>query len=87
MQVNAKSKLIVPSILTKNNILTPRPSHPWLGHWYWSGTCCMLAYYIASCSHALHVRSCDMSGTNMVLWPGTCPARPSLRYTTVLIMH
>ena len=25
-----------------------------------------------------------MSGTNMVLWPGTCPARPGLRYATDL---
>ena len=37
---------------------------------------------LASCLHTLLVRSCDMSGTNMVLWPGTCPTRPSLRYAT-----
>ena len=30
-------------------------------------------------------RSRDMSGTNMVLWPGTCPARPGLRYATGLM--
>ena len=24
----------------------------------------------------------DMSGTNAVLWVGTCPARPALRYAT-----
>ena len=32
---------------------------------------------------ALCSRSRDMSGTNMVLWPDTCPARPSLGYATV----
>ena len=37
---------------------------------------------LASCLRTLLMRSRDMSGTNMVLWPGTCPARPSLRYTT-----
>ena len=35
---------------------------------------CMLA-----CAHAI-LR--DMGGTNAVLWAGTCPARPTLRYTT-----
>ena len=32
---------------------------------------------------ALCSRSRDMSGTNMMLWPGTCPARPGLGYATV----
>ena len=31
---------------------------------------------------APHVRSHDMSGTNMVLWQGTCPVRPGLHYAT-----
>ena len=42
---------------------------------YWPGT-------------LAHLRACvrlhDMSGTNMVLWPGTCPARPGLCYATDL---
>ena len=37
----------------------------------------------------LALRSCarlrDMSGTNMLLWPGTCPARPGLRYATEIL--
>ena len=35
---------------------------------------------------ALRVRSHDMSRTNMMLWPGTCPAKPSLRYTTGVLV-
>ena len=34
---------------------------------------------LASCSRT---RLRDRSGTNMVPWPGTCPARPALRYAT-----
>ena len=44
------------------------------GHWYWLGICWR--------SRVLHTRLCDMSGMNMVLWPGTCPARPDLGYAT-----
>ena len=37
---------------------------------------------LASCSCALRARLRDMTGTNMVLWLGTCLARPGLCYTT-----
>ena len=37
---------------------------------------------LASLSRVLHMRSRDMSGTNVVLWPGTCPDRPDLCYAT-----
>ena len=40
---------------------------------------------LASRSCVLRARLCDMSGTNMVLWAGTCPARPALRYATACI--
>ena len=33
-------------------------------------------------SRALRARLRDMSRTNTVLWPGTCPARPGLCYAT-----
>ena len=35
----------------------------------------------------LCARLCDMSRTSMVLWPGTCPARPSLHYATAWWEH
>ena len=35
-------------------------------------------------SLALRARLRDMSGTNVVLWAGTCPGRPVLCYATVL---
>ena len=50
-------------------------SGQWHGQVHWPGT---LAHSRAC------VRLHDMSGTNMVLWPGMCPARPGLRYTTDL---
>ena len=37
---------------------------------------------LASRSHALCARSHNISGTNMVLWPGTYPPRPALCYFT-----
>ena len=39
---------------------------------------------LASRSRAIRARLRAMSGTNMVLWAGTCPARPALRYATAL---
>ena len=43
----------------------------------------LYASLLAPRSCALRARLCDMSGTNMALWPGTCPPRPALRYATV----
>ena len=42
----------------------------------------LYASLLASLSRALRARLRDMSGTDMVLWAGTCPARPALRYAT-----
>ena len=33
-------------------------------------------------SHMLGARLCDMSGTNMVLWPGTCHPGPAFAHAT-----
>ena len=45
----------------------------------------LYASSLALHSHVLCARSHDISRTNMVLWLGTCPARPSLCYTTAFL--
>ena len=37
---------------------------------------------LASRLRGLRAKLCDMSRMNMVLWPGTCPARPGLHHAT-----
>ena len=60
------------------------PIHPILGISSVTRSLVLAGHLLySSRSHeALRSRSRDMSGANMVLWPGTCPARPGLGYAT-----
>ena len=45
----------------------------------------LYASLLASRLRVLYARLCgDLSGTNMVLWRGTGPHRPALRYATAV---